>query len=363
MLALADRAAAAAIDSELVSGLGIDLHVVDHDMTMVGDALRAIVTGKSLYVSKFTSRRFARALGRLLADRHYDVVQAEFSYMAPYRRLVRSPTKWLLDQHNLEFLISERLSREGTVTGRSRLYRTYAARERRLRTREELDACRQADRVVTVSDVDAEVLRARVRDIAIDVVPNGVDPEVGAWSAPPDGPPVAVFVAKMDYRPNIDAAIWFCTEILPLIQRRRPDLLVKIIGPNPPPSVQALAGPKVRVTGWVPDVREHLREATLSVVPLRAGSGTRLKILESMAVGRPVVSTSIGAEGIDAAPGREIELADDAQAFAGKVTGLLDEPERARAMALDARRLVEGRYTWAAASKALQQTYETMLPA
>ena len=162
----------------------------------------------------------------------------------------------------------------------------------------------------------------------------------------PEGPPSLIFIGNMGYRPNEDAILYFCKEILPIVRQRLPDVELWIVGTNPPPSVQALAGPGVHVTGRVPDVREFYERCTVSIVPLRSGSGTRLKILEAMALGRPVVSTSIGCEGLEVVDRRHLMVADAPAGFAQRTIELLENEETRSLMVDDARELAVKRYDW-----------------
>ena len=195
---------------------------------------------------------------------------------------------------------------------------------------------------------DAEILRGRYPDIRCSVVPSGYDPD---YFHPPADPPPRdeahlVFVGSMDYGPNIDALTDFVARVLPKLLERRPDLRLSIVGRNPVPEVRALASDHVMVTGGVPDVRPWLTHATAMVVPLRIGGGTRLKIAEAMAMDCPVVSTTIGAEGLGLEHGGELLLADDTRAMVEACLGLVEDPAAAAAMAGRARAFIEEHLTW-----------------
>jgi glycosyltransferase involved in cell wall biosynthesis len=152
----------------------------------------------------------------------------------------------------------------------------------------------------------------------------------------------------MDYWPNIDAVTWFACDVLPLLRRRHPGLRFHIVGRSPSAAVQALAGPAVVVTGTVPDVRPYLQHAAVVVAPLRLARGIQNKVLEAMAMGRPVVAAAACAEAIDAEPGRELLAANDEHDYVRSIEGLLDLPERAQALGAAGRACVVQRYTWAA---------------
>jgi glycosyltransferase involved in cell wall biosynthesis len=168
-----------------------------------------------------------------------------------------------------------------------------------------------------------------------------------------------VFTGLLSYPPNIDAVEWFCEAVLPRVAQRHPDVEFSIVGDKPPSTVRALARrPGVEVTGRVPDVRPYLANASAVVVPLRSGAGTRLKILEAMAMQRPVVATSQGAEGLQVTSGVDILLGDTPAALADHICELLANPTLGDRLALAGRRLVEGAYDWRLSFRALDELYE-----
>jgi glycosyltransferase involved in cell wall biosynthesis len=318
-----------------------------------------------MYASLYWSAEFSTTLHTVLEQSAFDIVQCEFSYMGGYapRRPRYDRAKWLLDAHNIEHRLNETLSR--TSEGLAGLaYRIYADREARLRRREELEACLRVDRVVTVSAIDREILLREAPGLEVDIVPNGVDLDWFDTSGGSESArrPSAVFVGKMDYRPNVDAVRWFCREILPLVKSRVPAFVFTICGNDPVESVLALGKIEgVVVTGRVPDTRPYLEDAAVAVVPLRAGSGTRLKVLEAMAMGRPVVSTPIGAEGLDVVSGEDFAEADSPNEFAARIIDLLDNPDERERLGRAGRDLVEASYGWPAVVARLERVYEELL--
>jgi polysaccharide biosynthesis protein PslH len=240
-------------------------------------------------------------------------------------------------------------------------YRAYAHRELKLRRREELRACHRMDRVLTVSEEDRRALRTELPGLEAAVVPNGVDLERFSPAGEPKGAS-AVFVGKMDYRPNVDAVRWFCAEVLPRVRAAVPGFVFTVVGSRPVSAVRELGRlPGVRVTGRVAETRPYVRDAAIAVVPLRAGSGTRLKILEALAMGRPVVSTTLGCEGLDTVDGAHLAVADSPEGFAERVVRLLrHDGERAR-LGRHGRQLVAERYGWTASVARLEATYEELV--
>jgi glycosyltransferase involved in cell wall biosynthesis len=166
----------------------------------------------------------------------------------------------------------------------------------------------------------------------------------------------------MDYRPNVDGVQWFADEVLPLVRARVPTFELTIVGRDPTPAVRELSDRAgVHVTGRVASTTPFLHDASLAIVPLRAGSGTRLKVLEAFAAGTPVVSTSLGAEGLDVVAGRHLLVADGAPAFAAAVVDLLADADCRTRLASEGRRLVEDRYAWSKAARALVSVHERVV--
>jgi glycosyltransferase involved in cell wall biosynthesis len=223
--------------------------------------------------------------------------------------------------------------------------------------RYEGQVCREVRRVIAVSEMDAALMRDWFGVKRADAVPTGVDADYFQVRGPV--PPAAdlVFVGSLDWAPNIDGIDWFQREVLPLILQRKPDCSVAIVGRKPPRAIQELSTryPGIQVTGTVPDVRPWLWGSKVSIVPLRVGGGTRLKIFEAMAAGIPVVSTTIGAEGLGARDGDTIRIADTPESFAGACIALLDsaaERERLRDRALQ---MVTEQYSWEAVASAFDR--------
>ena len=198
------------------------------------------------------------------------------------------------------------------------------------------------------SNDDAVLLGNRYPKLSCSVVPSGYDP---AYFSPAEDAPAReaehiVFVGSMDYGPNKGAVTRFTSQVLPLLLARRPNLLFTIVGRNPTEEIRSLAGPNVTVTGDVPDVRPYLSRASLMIVPLLIGGGTRLKIVEAMGMRCPVVSSTIGAEGLGLTHDRELLLADDTESFAQAVLALIDDPKRAAELADKANLYVKENLTW-----------------
>lgn len=213
---------------------------------------------------------------------------------------------------------------------------------------------------VLASAEDALRLRERHPGLRTAVVESGFDPE---YFRPPSAPRARdelVFLGSMDYAPNVDGLAWFLREVLPMIHAERPGVVVNVVGSSPTAEVRELAGAGVRVLGRVDDVRQHLGRASVLVVPLRIGGGTRVKIVEAIGMGTPVVTTSIGAEGLELRDPDHVAIADGAPAFAASVLAVLTDPAAAEARARRAREFALGRYTWAELAGKLLAAWESL---
>jgi glycosyltransferase involved in cell wall biosynthesis len=223
--------------------------------------------------------------------------------------------------------------------------------------RYEKQVCQAMKRIVAVSENDAQTIRSLYGAAHTYAVPTGVDLE---YFAPPHSSAPStdlVFVGSMDWRPNVDGIRWFWSEVLPLIRRRRPECSLAVVGRRPTAEIRRLAerDPRIHVTGTVDDVRPYLWQSAVSIVPLRVGGGTRLKIYESMAARIPVVSTTIGAEGLDVHNGENIAIADSPAAFAERCLHLLDNADARRAQCDAAWEMVSACYSWEVAARKFEQ--------
>ncbi|MEN6480072.1 MAG: glycosyltransferase [Anaerolineales bacterium] len=300
------------------------------------------------------SEAFWRELEALIAEWQPDVVEVEGIELGRYARLLRArhgPRPAIVfDDHNAEYLLQERAARTDLRQPRRWLKAAYSLVQARRLRRFEAQLCREADAVVAVSPEDARAIEAIAPGVAVLTVPNGVDTaryHPGLPDTLPLAHPAVVFTGKMDFRPNIDAMLWFAQEAWPRVLAARPDARLYIVGKSPTPAVVALGErPGICVTGYVEDILPYFGGADVYVVPLRVGGGTRLKVLEAMAAGLPLVSTTLGVEGIALTPGREALLADTPEALADEVLALLADRERAAALGQAARAFVERHYDW-----------------
>ena len=285
----------------------------------------------------------------LRADR-FDVVVCDF--LTPVVNLPSSQS-FVLFEHNVETVIWRRYAEGAKDPVRRVFFRTQAERVLAF----ERAVCRRAAHVITVSEADARLLRELCGISNISSIPTGVDVDYFSRCAPADGDnPGLLFAGSMDWMPNIDGVLWFVREVMPLIRRRLPQCSLTIAGRRPAASIRALAADLIHVTGTVEDIRPYLWGGGVSVVPLRIGSGTRLKIYESMAAETAVVSTMIGAEGLDVSSPDNICIADTPGEFAGACVKLLTDPEARARQTAAALRQVRERFSWEKVASCFEKT-------
>jgi glycosyltransferase involved in cell wall biosynthesis len=319
----------------------------------------ALQLGASLFsrlplaVSRYRSLKMQRLIASLRSAQRFDAVVCDFLVSA-----INLPdlSRCFLFQHNVETLIWQRHHSEARDPLRKFYFRLQARRMEALESR----VCRQVAHIIAVSDADAQLMRSRFGVPRVSVVPTGVD--LDFFAPPPSTAPTGdlVFIGAMDWLPNIDGVLFFVREILPLIRRRRPGCTLTVAGRNPGPEIRALVrqDPLIRITGTVEDIRPCLWASAVSIVPLRIGGGTRLKIYESMAARVPVVSTSVGAEGLDVRSPDHFLLADTPAAFAEACLELLEAPERRASLAESAWCWIAERYSWPLVARRFEEILE-----
>jgi polysaccharide biosynthesis protein PslH len=324
-------------------------------LTRPAEALRFLARGRPLELRHYQSPEMCHTIRRLISRVAFDVVDIIDSHMALYLEVL---PQHLRRRAVLTFIdvVASKSQRISRVEPKLRRRIRIALYGRMMRRWEPAYAGRFA-RCITVSDSDRQALLSRNPRLSIDIVPNGIDTKANVPLPFPEVPTDLLFVGNMGYRPNIDAMHWFCRDILPLIKSAVPGAELWITGLHPPAEVRALAGDGVHVTGTVSDVRPFYERSAVCIVPLRAGGGTRLKILEAMALGRPVVSTTIGAEGLDVMDGEHLFLSNTAEDFARKTLLLLADEAARQALARRGRELVEEYYEWDVIARQLVRTY------
>jgi polysaccharide biosynthesis protein PslH len=315
--------------------------------------LRGFVGPTPLNVLNFTSAAVESDLEQLLRERSFDVAQIESMHLVAYARRIRQlapRTRVILDWHNIESEILARYAEQG----RNPLRSWYAQRTSSLSRNVETELLRLCHAHTVCSERERQVLLARVAEARVEVVGNGVDCEFFAETpAEPRERRDVLFMGRMDYHANVDAALYFTRAVWPLVRQRRPELRLIIVGAQPPKAILALRQLGITVTGTVEDVRPFYRRALVSVVPLRVGGGTRLKVLEAMAAGTPVISTTLGAEGLAINPGKDILIADTPETIAAAIVSLPANSSVWQALTANARELVRAKYDWSVVGEVL----------
>ena len=306
--------------------------------------------------AKHTPPQVLRSMRELIASESFDVIVCDFvvaGAVVPWD----IPCPKILFTHNVEALIWKR----HMGIARNPFWKAVCWREYKLMERLENRCVKAANHVLTVSQFDREIFSSIVPKEKITIIPTGVDTDYFEPATGAEKPNSLVFTGAMDWLPNQDAIVYFVQEILPLIAAEVPDVTLSVVGRNPSQRVQELSkNQNIRVTGRVDDVRPFVAKAAVYVVPLRVGSGTRLKIFEAMAMGKPVVSTTVGAEGLPVCDGEHLLLGDTPAIFAERTVALLRNRSRREQLGMNARQLVEQSYSWASAAKVFESVLEAV---
>ncbi|MBC8104250.1 MAG: glycosyltransferase [Cytophagales bacterium] len=334
------------------------VHTVPPPFTQTGSKrivqMKSLLSSRSFAAGGITGAPMQAKINALL-EQQFDLVQVEFGHLSGYN--FGSSVPVILDEHNIEYELLYRMY-QSERTGFRRFYnwleyKKYQQEERALWRR--VDAC------VFTSERETNMVREQIPGIQAKTAPNGVDIEYFQDSAPEEDQDSLVFTGLISYRPNTDAVLYFSHEIMPLILQRRPQTVFNIVGMGPTPEVRRLQGPNIHVTGEVPDVRPYIARAGVLVVPLRMGSGTRLKVLEGLSMSKAVVSTTVGCEGIEVRADEHLRIADTPEAFANAVIAMQERREEAAAMGRRGRALVEQRYSWASITDDLESFHQEVL--
>ena len=306
-----------------------------------------------LAVRKHATRPFLRELRRLLSREHFDLIHCEWTHYAHHLSGIHDLPKFL-SSHNVECIPWRRLAEvERNPMRRAGLHLEWL----KMRSFEHR-ALAMFDHVAAVSDPDAHIMRSWFQVESVSMIANGVDLEFYEKIAPSEQGDHVVFCASMNASVNQDAVMYFVKQVLPMIWEKRPGLRFMIVGSKPPPFITALASDRVIVTGSVEDVRPLLGQAAACVVPLRIAGGSRLKILEAFAAGLSVVSTSIGAEGLDVELGKHLLIADGEAAFADATIRLLEDRSLRQRLTAASRKLVQECYDWKKIVPKVEEAWE-----
>jgi glycosyltransferase involved in cell wall biosynthesis len=328
-------------------------------------ALLSLLTGRPAIIAREEIGTMQRKMAELLAAAPFDIVHADQLPMAQYGLLAQGGSvKRLLDQHNATFQIVARLARNEPRRWR----RLLLLHEAQAFVRYEVDVCQRFDHVAFVTEEDRQALLAHMPDQALEarstVIPICVDTGAAQPVAPVPTPFRVTHVGTMYWPPNVEGLLWFWEEVWPQVRARAPQARLTLIGKNPPARLRALdARPDVDVPGYVEDLMPFLAETAVFVVPLHAAGGMRVKIVDAWCWGMPIVSTTIGAEGIAVRGGENILIADAPDRFAGSVVQVLDDPALQAQLRAQGRRWVEAQYDWRRVYEAWDDVYARLIEA
>jgi polysaccharide biosynthesis protein PslH len=348
----------------------VDVHTVPIQRSRVKDVqslAASFIRGKSFVIQRDFFPEMADKVKKLMESGRFDAVHADQLWMAQYAfiaKTVKADVRLILDEHNACFQIIQRLA----DSEKNSIKRFLFEREWQALQRYEAWVCSQFDRVVTVTNEDRKILSnlipAKKQDIKFCTIPICVNIKEVQPVKPKADTKNIFHLGTMFYLPNITGMLWFTQDVWPRVLAQVPQATLTIAGKNPPLVIQQLSrsspdGAHIQVTGYLPDPLPYLEHANVFIVPLLAGGGMRVKIIEAWRWGLPVVSTSTGAEGIEYCSGENILIADGAEAFANAVVRVLSEPEFAQALRESGRRWVEHRYDWQQVYPAWDTIYQT----
>lgn len=327
--------------------------------------LKNLVSPVPIVVERHYVPAVAQEITRLCAATEFDVVHFDHLDASIYARHIPASVRTVLDEHNI---VTNQV-KTSIAAEPNRLKGLYMQSQLGKTRRYEAATCPTMTRCLVCSDRDKEYLLDMAPATRISTIPNGVDVEYFQQTSQfreesgRDAPPAMIFVGMLDYGPGGVGGRYFCKEILPLIQEAILDVKFYAVGQNPPRYLQALAeqNPNVVLTGRVDDIRPYVAKAQVFVVPLQSGSGTRLKILDAMSMGIPVVSTSIGAEGLDVQSGEHLIIADTPHTFSEAVVQLLRDSQLGERMCANAFELVQAHYSWQRVWERLLKSYTNMM--
>jgi polysaccharide biosynthesis protein PslH len=305
-------------------------------------------------VSKFCKPEVTQRLSQLVAETRPDVIVCDFVFAAesiPWH----TPIPKILFTHNVETAIWKHHYK----IARNPFWKMLSWREYKTMDRFERNCINRADHVLAVSDNDRNIFSKMIDPSRISVIPTGVDVDYFRPSNEPEKPNTIVFSGAMDWMPNEDAITFFIKTILPRIRQDIPNASLCVVGRDPSRGLRKLGDsePGIEITGSVDDIRPFVHRSAVYVVPLRIGGGTRLKIFEAMAMGKAIVSTTIGAEGLPVRSGQDIVITDEPESFAKATIELLRDPTRRAEIGRTARKLVERSFSW----DAVVQPFEGVL--
>jgi sugar transferase (PEP-CTERM/EpsH1 system associated) len=331
--------------------VGIDLR--RPRATMLPRAAKSLIRNRPFITEEYRRGVMATALQRMVAERQIDVIHAHFLHMSQYYPF-KGQAAFVHDAHNLEHVLWKRIA----GTARNPLTRLFAASQCSKLIHLQRQVGLGSEKCVTLSEDDRTEYERICPRARVATVPNGADVEYWQPSANSGEPRSMLYFGNLGWPPQSDAVLYFHRAILPAIWERIPDAKLYIVGQNPPESVRRLADGRVIVKGFVPDMREYVARASVVVMPLRIGAGTKHRVLQALAMQRPVVCTRVAAEGIDLIHGRTALIADQPAEFAAHTIRLLEDRELRAKLGKHGRELVLSRYDWRSIYDRLEEAFE-----
>lgn len=321
---------------------------------------RAFLSDHSFWYTKTFSQQMQDAIDRIGSTIHLDLILFEFPMLGQFR--FPDSVMRVMDSHNVEYHLLHRMS----SVKQDPLRRFFYQRESGKVKAEEGEIASDQDALFVTSSTDATLFDELVPDVPKIVIPNGVDVEYYKPTVPEvmnskESTTTLVFSGMMGYVPNYDGMLYFIDEIYPLILEKRPSVRLRIVGKNPPELLKKRRNHQIEITGYVEDVRPYILESDLYVVPLRMGGGTRLKILQAMAMKVPIISTTIGAEGLDAVDGTHALLRDDPKEFAEATLELMNNSSLKKKLAENAYQFVREEYDWRTIGRRIDAAFHYLM--
>lgn len=317
--------------------------------------LYSLFTSHSYWYNWARSDKLEADLNRMLARDSYDIVLAEFASMGHFR--LETDAIQILDAHNVEYDNFRRMSRLEWSGIRKKFY----LREYRKSYREEVAAFNRHDAIFTTSVRDGNLIKKDAPAVPQFVIPNGVDMSYFHPDGSDAEPYSMIFTGTMNYVPNYDGMIYFLDRIFPLIKETIPVAKITIVGSNPPPVLTGYESDSVIITGFVDDVRPFVNRAGIYVVPINMGSGTRLKVVEALSMKKPIVSTSIGCEGIDTVDNEHLLIRDKPRAFAEAVIQLMKDRKLGNRLVRSGYELVKQKYDWNVIGHSIDKAFNRLM--
>lgn len=318
--------------------------------------LYSYLNGHSYWYNRTQSSAFRSLVNDLVQQNNFDFIIGEFASMGHFD--LDTDAIRIMDAHNVEYDNYRRMSKLDWSGIRKKFYE----REYRKSYREEIAAFRRHDAIFVTSERDGALIKQDVPEVPQYVIPNGVDTDFFSPNPEVEAEPFTmVFTGAMGYVPNHDGMLYFLDEVFPLIRERIPEAKVYIVGSKPPAVLRKHQSESVIITGFVDDVRPYIDRASVFIVPLKMGSGTRLKVVEALSMQKPVISTSIGCEGIEVLDGKHLLVRDTPEQFAEAVIKLFREQNLRQRLISQGYKLVKQKYDWRVIGSSIEQAFESML--